>query len=54
MLLKRTQEKVENINSPMTAREIGKSVKELSPKKFVLEKFFPVFKEQGIPYLSIV
>ena len=47
-----TQEKIENINSPMITEEIGKAVKELPPKT-VLEKSFRTFKEQVIPYLTI-
>lgn len=47
-----TQEKIENINSPMITEETGKAVKELPPKN-VLEKSFRTFKEQVIPYLTI-
>lgn len=47
-----TQEKIENINSPMITEEIGKAGKEL-PLKNVLEKSFRTFKEQVISYLTI-
>ena len=47
-----TQEKRENINSPVITEETGKAAKE-PPLKSVLERLFWTFKEQVIPHLTI-
>ena len=47
-----TQEKIENINSPVITEETRKAAKE-PPPKTVLERLFWTFKEQVVPYFTI-